>query len=429
MSSQWTVSKALIGSLGRRPQVPCGRLAALLAALLLAPAALWSEAADLRPWERVLVELDGRIAHLAADMDRIHRVLIAKARTEDPKLLDRLSPEPPRPRPWGYGLLPEITPSPEVSPAAVRSQTYSLEELVRWVQRSVDRAESLAAEASAGGEPPLEQLVARFENLRGELRNLEKNVSYHRFWQQAVLDDAAFFAERNRVLERVREWRSLEAKEGDRDRRDALRQEIARRVAPFHPTPGLVLEVDPDGSRILPVEVTTDITNAEFLEIFRSAVAEAFEQSSAAQSRRFRVRVEITRIPNERLYPDGPPRPGEPIDERDHLARFPEGALVLTTGAKSTHARTGRYIQLGPHPQGRRALAHEFAHLLGFDDGYLRAYEGSPDDPYGVVLIEWTGLLDDIMGAPGHGIVTEEMIDRMIQAYSEPCTAAKSRDS
>ncbi len=188
-------------------------------------------------------------------------------------------------------------------------------------------------------------------------------------------------------------------------------------MAPFHPTTGLAVEVGPDGTLVLPVELTTDIDDPDFLATFRGAVAEAFETSEAALESRFRIQLSVKHIPPERLYPGGAPRIGEHIDRTGHLRRFPEGALVLTTGAQSTHARTGKYLQLGPHPSTRRSLAHEFAHLLGFDDAYLRAYEGSPDGPHGVVLIEWRGLTDNIMGAPDHGKVTRAMIAQLLAAY------------
>ena len=67
----------------------------------------------------------------------------------------------------------------------------------------------------------------------------------------------------------------------------------------------------------------------------------------------------------------------------------------------------------------RRTLAHEFGHLLGFSDAYLRSYRGDPRDPYGVVLVEWTGLIDNLMGSPEVGRVTEGMIETLIDAYGE----------
>ena len=66
-----------------------------------------------------------------------------------------------------------------------------------------------------------------------------------------------------------------------------------------------------------------------------------------------------------------------------------------------------------------RVLAHEFGHLLGFEDAYLRGYEGEPDDPHGVVLVEWVGLSDDLMGNPAGGAVTREMIETLLEAYGD----------
>ena len=92
-------------------------------------------------------------------------------------------------------------------------------------------------------------------------------------------------------------------------------------------------------------------------------------------------------------------------------------ALVLTTGGASTHAWTGRWITLGPEEVSRRTLAHEFAHLLGFDDAYLRGFDGRPDDRFGVVLVEWTGLRDDLMGNVRGGRVSRGMVETLIEAY------------
>ena len=106
------------------------------------------------------------------------------------------------------------------------------------------------------------------------------------------------------------------------------------------------------------------------------------------------------------------------IDMKEHLARFPADALILTTGGESTHAWVGHYIALGPNPITRRTLAHEFGHLLGFSDNYLRGYDGDSRDPFGVVLVEWTGLIDNLMGDSESGRVTEKMIEKLMEAYA-----------
>jgi hypothetical protein len=91
--------------------------------------------------------------------------------------------------------------------------------------------------------------------------------------------------------------------------------------------------------------------------------------------------------------------------------------LILTTGASSTNAWVGERIVLGTDPERRRTLAHEFGHLLGFEDAYLRGYTGDPNSVYGVEFVEWTGLTDDLMGNPGGGRVSSEMIETLLTAY------------
>jgi hypothetical protein len=65
----------------------------------------------------------------------------------------------------------------------------------------------------------------------------------------------------------------------------------------------------------------------------------------------------------------------------------------------------------------RRALAHEFGHLLGFGDAYLRGFDRAAKSAFGVVLVEWTGLRHDLMGNPSGGRVDATLIDRLLQEY------------
>jgi len=167
----------------------------------------------------------------------------------------------------------------------------------------------------------------------------------------------------------------------------------------------------------LPLSLHTDIEDDAFLDIFRKAVEDAFVRSDAARGRAFAVELEWERVPVVRLYPDGPPTQGSPIDIHVHRSRFPSHALVLTTGAASTHAWSGRSVFLGSGPVAPRTLAHEFGHLLGFEDAYVRGFTGDPQGAFGAVLVEWVGIQDDLMGNPSGGRVTVEMIDRLIAAY------------
>ena len=80
-------------------------------------------------------------------------------------------------------------------------------------------------------------------------------------------------------------------------------------------------------------------------------------------------------------------------------------------------------MRLGPGELAPRVLAHEFGHLLGFDDAYLRGFEGELGGTYGAVFVEWVGLRDDLMGNPAGGSVTAPMLDRLFEAYGDPPAA------
>ncbi len=274
----------------------------------------------------------------------------------------------------------------------------------------------LAANAADRG-TALDELVAEHERIRGRLRNLESHLGYQRYWQHAVLENPSFFSARNKIIVQIRALESQRRGEGDEAEIAAARGALVDGLAPFRPTQGLVLSERDDGWRVLPVTVTTDIDDERFLGVFRQGVEAEFVDAEEVRALRFRIDLTFRRIPPAELYPEGPPSVGDPIDTEAHRARFPEGALVLTTGEESTHAWTGRSIALGPEEMSRRTLAHEFAHLLGFGDAYLRGFDGKPDDPFGVVLVEWTGLRDDLMGNNRGGRVTREMVETLIEAY------------
>jgi hypothetical protein len=94
---------------------------------------------------------------------------------------------------------------------------------------------------------------------------------------------------------------------------------------------------------------------------------------------------------------------GERVDVRAIASRFPGDGAVLTTGAQTTHSLVGRYIALAPGDLSTRTLAHEFGHVLGFHDGYIRGYRDLGEQ--GFEIMELTSAFDDIMSAPREGHV------------------------
>jgi hypothetical protein len=378
--------------------------------------ALQAPAAAAPAWEEIHRRLGQRRDVLARDLEGARRALRRRA-AEEPALLARLAPRPVEVREVGWGVLPEILddePSRDVAP---RERRYALADLASDFDRDFRLATALAERAERA-DLPLEPLVEEFEWLRERLGLLEDHLGYHAYWQRAVIEYLDYFRRQNVLVARAREMVGLR-EVGERPARvTALRSEIRETVAPFRPAPGLRVERRADGTRVLPVVVTTDVADVAFLDVFQAAVRSAFSESEAARARRFRVELTLQPITPETLYGTGrAPVRGATLDVDAHLDRFPAGALVLTTGETSTHAWTGRAIVLGPTPINRRTLAHEFGHLLGFQDAYLRGFDGDPGDPFGIVLVEWTGLTDDLMGDGRGGRVTLEMIDRLLEAY------------
>lgn len=164
------------------------------------------------------------------------------------------------------------------------------------------------------------------------------------------------------------------------------------------------------------MDLSTDITDAAFVRAFVEAVETHWHVRQGEHE--YRVRLLASVVPPGRLYcrptdqpaertrstaPCTPPAHGEEIDLKAHVARFPDAAAVLTTGAASLQLSGSRAIVLGPHDVAPRTLAHEFGHVLGFPDAYLRGYRDRGAD--GFEVLELVPDLADIMSSPGFGSV------------------------
>jgi hypothetical protein len=374
--------------------------------------------AGAEPWRHVHAWLGVERDRMAEDLERAHAALLRRARAAgDAAAIEKLHDEPPRPRQHGYGVLPEIVASPPRRAIRPDRTRYALETLSTAYAADLRDAALLAARSGDDAGLPLAPWVEEFRRLRDRMRNLEDHLDYHARWQVAVVEYRSWFGERNRLADRARELVELIERGGPAERVAAVRRELMPRLAPFRPVAGLAVERETAGGVVLPVEIGTDIEDDAFLARAREAIEEEFSRGEASRAAGFAVRVSWRRIPPRTLYPQGAPARASEIDLAAHVRRFPADAFVLTTGAASTHAVTGRAVLLGPGPIAGRTLAHEFAHLLGFDDAYLRSYEGDPAGAWGVVLVEWVGLADDLMGNIEGGAVTPEMIETLLDAY------------
>jgi len=382
------------------------------------PSTPWQEAKQqpARDWEIVLDWIKEQRSRMSADLEVAHSVLYARAENENPDLAKRLPPEAPRPLVWGYGILPELGENDPLKTIQPRETVYSIQSLSTMFSTEFRDAAVLARRAQEQRPMSLTWAVEEFERLKARMANLDQRISYHEFWQKDIAEKPAWYDRRNEIVALARQRRLLHESGTFAERVAELDREIQSLGAPFQPQPGLVIEKADNGTRILRVRVASDIEAPAFLDAFRAAVEETWSQSQAAIAMRFRIELDLQQISPTELYPEGPPERASPIDLQQHLSRFPDGFMVLTTGAKSVHSGAG-YVQLDSEKLMPRVLAHEFGHLLGFADAYLRGYAGSPDDPYGLRIIEWTGLMNDLMGGPGVGRVTREMIEQLQAAY------------
>jgi hypothetical protein len=94
--------------------------------------------------------------------------------------------------------------------------------------------------------------------------------------------------------------------------------------------------------------------------------------------------------------------------------RFPSDGGVLTTGAEFTYGSVGHYVALGPGDLAPRTLAHEFGHIFGFNDGYIRGYNDLGEK--GFEILELTAFFDDIMSAPREGHVQPTHFKLLMEA-------------
>ena len=245
---------------------------------------------------------------------------------------------------------------------------------------------------------------------------MEENLNYHARWQQEVQSHRRWFESHNRIVDRVRVWRELDA-DADAEEFDRSERELHGQLAHFVPTSALRIAHAADGRARLQLRVTTDIEDADYLERVRLAVIEPFARAAEREGIDLQLEVQWSRISPQKLYAPEPPPTGQSLDREEHLSRFPSDTLVFTTGVESTVALTGRAVILGCCEIAPRVLAHEFGHLLGFDDAYVRGFEGDPDSVYGAVLVEWVGLFDDLMGNPAGGEVSRAMLEQLLSAY------------
>ena len=178
---------------------------------------------------------------------------------------------------------------------------------------------------------------------------------------------------------------------------------------------------------VITVPMVTDIADSAFVSEFARVIAERWRTRGTGIA--YRVMPEIRVITSAALYcPQSggasaaqtcvPPERGAAINLASHIGRFPPDAAVLTTGAGSTHIEGGRAVVMSPHDAPHYLIAHEFGHLLGFRDAYVRGYRDAGFD--GIVVTELVVDNGDVMGNARDGAVTAAHFERLLFVKDVP---------
>jgi hypothetical protein len=169
---------------------------------------------------------------------------------------------------------------------------------------------------------------------------------------------------------------------------------------------------------IIRVPLYTDIEDQAFVASVKRIIESTWQLRDGTNS--FRVELDISYVATDLLYGDFKKAMlGERVDIRRHLRRFPAGAAILTTGAITTHVQNYAIV-LGPHTMTPNVLAHEFGHILGFRDRYIRGYKDLGEN--GFQVMEVVADPNDIMAAPATGSVLPSHFETILRSKLGPKT-------
>lgn len=371
------------------------------------------------PWKPALDRIAQARDSLSSLLGPVRKELIERVKAERPDLLPKLELTGfPRPVPVGYGILPQINPDPPQSDADAtpsKERTYDLQTLESWAREESIRASGIDTDIKTKART-LDALVDDYLTGDTNFHNIDAHVKYHALWQQEVWNNPKAFVQPNEILGFYRVWRAGQTSAANHESAAEARNRLDTEMVKFNALPWHHFEQTPDGFETLKLPLMTDIRDEAFLSTLAAGVQKVWNDAPAMRRLKLRLEIVWERRDPKTLYPEGVPAQGTRIDLANHLTRFGPG-FVLTTGADSVHVLGGRGIMLGGAPTTCHTIAHEVAHLLGFADGYLRAYDGSPTDPNGVKFWEVTPFPGDILSDPGSGQVSQAMARDLLQAY------------
>lgn len=299
----------------------------------------------------------------------------------------------------------------------------------------------------------LEKLALDYQRLRAKAGNIDEHVRYNRFWQAAIAADRGGYDRATLLYDDVLNRQEVRAELRDLDGGSGVRGFALRPIRALVGFAGLTEElktrdavltrrIDSAVSRdprpsfmtvenrphewVFRVPMCTDIEDQSFVNSVKQIIEGIWRLKNGADI--FRVELDISYLAPEVVYANSViPGPGRSLDVLQHLRRFPTDGAVLTTGALTTHVQ-GNAIILGAHSITPRVLAHEFGHILGFRDRYIRGYKDLAGD--GFEVLEVVADSDDIMAVPSSGSVLLKHFEMLLGSektrLSKPTTAPEA---
>ncbi len=304
--------------------------------------------------------------------------------------LPRLQDAAPAAPLYGYGVLPRIVDAaPAGSAPSVASFSYSwpaTETYIKNEEIKLDQAKAdLGRVTDAAGDARttiIANAVRDYRKLLADQRTVDQYIQYNRFWQRSIAQDRTRFDQLTKV------YALLTSDQPDISA--AIRDVLGKPSLPSF----IQANRQQPGRVVIQVPVYTDIEDQEFLGKAKSVIEDMWQ--ARENDTVYAIAIEFRNVAPSAER-------GAHLDVRAHVSKFPEDGAVLTTGAQTTYSLVGRYIALGPGDLSTRTLAHEFGHVLGFRDGYVRGYRDLGEQ--GFEIMELTSVFDDIMSAPREGHV------------------------
>ncbi len=315
-----------------------------------------------------------------------------------------------------YGKIPEVR--VDFGTGAIFPMPFKSPDRYSWYQvalRSAALLESLShleTDLASWKSLPLEQrlanhpsLATRFANVHQEFVQVASRVRYLESWLPE-LRRIRDLAERRGDLplgeKLVLLGNGSSIQQGDRtdSASDAVMERLREAFRPKRVLKRLFLPDDLARFRgsTVTLPIATDVADPKFLREFEGAVDTHWNRSPWARNQGIEFRIRWIPVPADAKFAHGI------YDLREHIGSFPAGPAVLTTGGLTLHVRD-RALILGPDPVDSRTLAHEFGHLLGFEDCYFRTL--SSQGPYGEAVLEWSNPIypDELMCDNTVGVV------------------------